>query len=299
MTTETEVSADSYESGSIGRNDGTLVPPSVIIARKQGWQTLNLGEVWRSHQLLWMFVSRDYKVRYKETAVGLLWVVLQPLIMMLIFTTFFSLLGAQPGVSGVPYSVTTYAGLLLWNLFATAMSKGGDSLFENQALIRKVYFCRLIIPLTPALVGLIDFCAAFSLLVAMMAYFSVGFTWHMFFAPLFVLLTTIFAFTASLWLSALSAAYRDVRIALPFCTQVLFFISPVFYSAYSVVPERWRSLYFLNPLAGIVEGFRWAVFGGTVLPVKGVIFSSISGVLLLIAGLFFFRRMERNIADWV
>ncbi|MCP4654138.1 MAG: ABC transporter permease [bacterium] len=265
-----------------------------------GWVPLRLGELWGFRELLYFLVWRDVKVRYKQTALGAAWAVIQPLFTMLVFSIFF---GRLAGIgerieSGVPYPIYTYCALLPWQMFATAITTAGNSLVNEQRLISKVYFPRLIVPMSSVLAGLVDFSVAFVILLVMMVYYGVYPGWEIIALPGLVLLVVLTALTVGVWLSALNVHYRDFRYTMPFLTQFWLFITPVAYPS-SLVPERYRVLFSLNPMAGVVDGFRWALLGQEDPPGLDFWVSAAMVVLLLIAGLYYFRRMERTFADIV
>ncbi|MDH7499866.1 MAG: ABC transporter permease [candidate division NC10 bacterium] len=270
--------------------------PVVTIRPSRGWVSLNLRDLWEYRELLYFLIWRDVKVRYKQTALGAAWAILQPFLTMVIFTVFFGRLAKVPS-DGIPYPVFAYTALLPWQLFAHALSESGNSLVANQQLIKKIYFPRLVIPISAVLAGLVDFGIAFIVLLAMMFYYGVTPTVAALSLPLFLLLAIATALAAGLWLSALNVQYRDVRYTIPFLTQVWLVGTPIAYSS-SLVPERWRGLYGLNPMAGVVEGFRWALLGkGGVGPL--ILASALVVVVLLVGGLVYFRRMEKSFADVV
>jgi lipopolysaccharide transport system permease protein len=269
--------------------------PSVRIAPASGLSFPDLGEVWRHRELLQFLVWRDVKVRYTQTVLGAGWAVLQPLLTMIVFSVVFGRLANVPS-DGLPYPIFAFAGLLPWQMFAFALTESTNSLVASQAVITKVYFPRLIVPLASIAVALVDFGIAFIVLIAMMVWYGVGLRPAVVLLPLFLGLTILTAVSAGLWLSALNARYRDIRYAVPFLTQIWLFLSPIAYPA-SLVPEKFRWLYGLNPLAGTVEGFRWALLGSPA-PQPAMIAVSASVVLCLLAGgLVYFRKTERTIAD--
>ena len=272
-------------------NTPTIIQPS------KGWIALNLRELWDYRELLYFLVWRNVKVRYKQAALGILWVILQPLLTMVVFSIVFGQLAKLPS-DGIPYPIFTFTALLPWQLFAYAVNESGNSLVANQQLITKVYFPRLIIPISAVLTGLIDFSVSFFVLLALMFYYRIFPTLALFTLPLFILLAIATAFAVGLWLSALNVRYRDVRYVIQFFTQFWLFVTPVAYSA-SLIPERWRVLYGLNPMTGGVEGFRWALLGrGRDLEL--LLFISVFVVIvLLLGGIFYFRRMEKTFADVV
>jgi lipopolysaccharide transport system permease protein len=280
----------------------TTAPPSaaadvLIIQPSHGWLKLNLGELWNYRELLYFLVWRDVKVRYKQTALGAAWAILQPFMTMVVFSVFFGRLAKIPS-DGVPYPVFAFTALLPWQLFAYALAESSNSLVASQNLITKVYFPRLVIPIAGVLAGLVDFAIAFVVLLGLMWYFGIVPTAAIALLPLFVLLAIMTALAVGLWLSALNVKYRDVRYTIPFLTQFWMFVTPVAYPS-SLVPERWRALFGLNPMAGVVEGFRWALLGKAHSPGPLLIVSIVAVVVLLIGGLMYFRRMEATFADIV
>ncbi len=270
-------------------------PPIILIRPSRGWTDLRLGDLWEYRELLYFLVWRDLKARYKQTLLGAGWAILQPLLATLIFSLVFGYLVKVP-TQGIPYPIFAYAALLPWNYFADALRRSSTSVVNSAHLISKVYFPRLILPLSGVIWSLVDFGLAFIVLIGMMVYYQVAPTPALLLLPALVLLAMATALGVSLWLAALNVQYRDVTYLIPFLTQVWMYATPVVYSS-TLIPERWRALYGLNPMAGVVESFRWALLGqgqppGPLLWVSvGVVF------LLLIGGLFFFRRMERTFAD--
>ncbi len=271
--------------------------PTRIIEASSGWAPLKLRELWRYRELLYFLIWRDVKVRYKQTALGGAWAILQPVATMLVFSIIFGYLARVPS-DGVPYPIFTYAALLPWQLFAHALTESGNSLVMNQQLLKKVYFPRLLIPIAAALAGLVDVGCAVLVLVGMMLYYGIALTPAILLLPLFVLLSLAAAIAVGLWLAALNVQYRDVRYTLPFLTQLWFFATPVAYSS-SLIPEPWRVWFGLNPMAGIVDGFRWALLGTSAGGAMLTLTSLLVVVVLLIGGVFYFRRMERSFADLV
>ncbi|MDB5311160.1 MAG: type transporter [Gemmataceae bacterium] len=274
-----------------------LSPPVTRIRPGRGWRAVDLREVWRYRELLFFLSLRDIKLRYKQTALGVAWAVIQPLFTMAVFTVFFGNLGKLPS-DGQPYALFVLAALVPWQLFAYALTQSSNSLVAEQRLITKVYFPRLIVPLASVLSGLVDFLVAFGLLLIGMAVFGVPLSWAVLAVPVFVALAVLTALAVGLWLSALNVQYRDVRFTIPFLTQFWMFLTPVAYPA-SLVPAAYRPLYGLNPMAGVVEGFRWALLG-TAAPDWGLVAVSAGvAVALLTGGVFYFRRMEKTFADVV
>ena len=269
----------------------------LIIRPSRGAVRLDVRDLWEYRELLFFLVWRDVKVRYKQTVLGVTWVVLQPLLTMVVFSVFFGRLAGIPS-DGVPYPVFAYAALLPWQLFSTALGGASGSLVGSQHLIQKVYFPRLIIPLATVLSGLLDFAVSFGVLVALMVYFRVAPTAAVVATPAFLLLAVMTALAVGLWLCVLNVRYRDVRYAMPFLMQFWLFATPVAYPS-SLVPERWTLLYGLNPMVGVVEGFRWALLGTATQPGPLVLVSTLVVVALLIGGLAYFRSAEATFADVV
>ncbi len=269
--------------------------PVTVIKPTTGWVPLNLKELWRHRELLYFLVWRDLKVRYKQTVLGVGWAILQPLLTMIIFTIFFGKLARIPS-EGVPYPIFAFTALVPWTFFAHALSQASRSVVDQQHIITKVYFPRLLLPLSSILSGLVDFSVAFLVLIGMMFFFKIPPTPLLWITPLLVLAIILTALSVGLWLSALNVEYRDIKYVVPFLTQVWLFLSPVVYPS-SMVPEKWRLLYGLNPMAGVIEGFRFVLLGkGTLYPPMLWASFSVIGVLL-IGGLYYFRRMEKTFAD--
>jgi lipopolysaccharide transport system permease protein len=263
----------------------------------RGFFKLDLVAVWEFRELLYFLAWRDVKLRYKQTVIGAAWVILQPLMTMAIFTVIFGHLANMPS-DGLPYSIFTYTALLPWNYFSQAISRSGASLVGDSNLVKKVYFPRLIIPLASVLSPLVDFFVSFLLLIVMMAWFGVTPGLGFLALPLFLLLAVMTALAFGLWFSPLNAKYRDVGHTIPFLTQFWMYASPVAYSV-SLIPEKWRLIYSLNPMTGVIEGFRWALFGKES-PAFGVMaVSALVVVALLLGGVVLFKRIERTLADIV
>ena len=271
--------------------------PKLIIRPSKGWVPLKLKELWEYRELLYFLIWRDIKVRYKQTVLGAAWAIIQPLFTMIVFSIFFGRLAKIPS-DGLPYPIFAYCALLPWQLFAHALTESGNSLVASQNLITKVYFPRLVIPISAVLAGLVDFVIAFVVLLGMMFYYGIVPTAATLTLPLFILLAVATALAVGLWLSALNVQYRDVRYTIPFLTQFWLFTTPIAYPS-SLVPEGWRTLYGLNPMAGVVEGFRWALLGTENAPGPMVAVSVAVVVALLVGGLYYFRRMEKTFADVV
>lgn len=280
-----------------GAGAGSAAADVVVIAPSRGWRALDLGELWRARELLYFLVWRDVKVRYKQTAFGAAWAVLQPVFTMLVFSLFFGRLARVPS-DGVPYPLFTFAGLVPWTFFAYGLAQSAHSLVGSQQLITKVYFPRLVLPLAGVLSGVVDFALAFVVLVGVMAYYGITPTPATLLLPFFVLLALVTSLGVGLWLSALNAEYRDVRYVLPFVTQIWLFVTPIAYPS-SLLAGPWRTVYALNPMVGVVEGFRWALVG-TGRPPGGMLAAScVAAAVILAGGAFYFRRMERTFADVV
>jgi lipopolysaccharide transport system permease protein len=274
-----------------------MIEPTVRIRPPGSWISFDWRELWEYRELLYFLVWRDVKVRYKQTALGVLWVVLQPLATTLIFSVIFGNLAKIPS-ENLPYAVFALAGLVPWNYFAGAFSRGGTSLVGSANLLSKVYFPRLIIPIASMASGLIDQAIVFGLLIVLMLFFGIVPTLAIVTLPFFLLLAIATALGVSLWLSALHVQYRDVGYLIPFIGQFWMYATPVVYPA-SMIPAQWRILYGLNPMTGVVEGFRWALFGTGAGPDAMLFVSVVMVAVLLVSGLFFFKRMEDSFADVV
>jgi lipopolysaccharide transport system permease protein len=268
---------------------------AIVIEPSKGWAALHLEDLWRFRELLYFMVWRDLKVRYKQTALGASWAILQPVLTMVIFSIIFGRYAGMPSDS-LPYPIFTFTALLPWNYFANAFTTAGNSLITNTQLISKVYFPRLIIPVATTLVGLVDFMLAFVVLGLMMVYYRIWPTWNVIFLPAFLALAVITALGVGLWLSALNVQFRDIRYVIPFLAQFWLYATPVAYSS-SIIPDRWRWLYGLNPMAGVVEGFRWALLGKAETPGLLLLASTIVALVICVSGIFYFRRTERGFAD--
>jgi lipopolysaccharide transport system permease protein len=269
----------------------TMIRPS------RGWAGLNLRELWRYRELIYFLVWRDIKVRYKQTLLGAAWAILQPFLTMVVFSVFFGELVGMP-TGGVPYPIFSYTALLPWQLFEGGISKAGASLVASRNLLTKVYFPRMSVPLAPVVAGLVDFALAFLVLLGMMVYYGMRPTFAVLTLPLFLVLAMITALGAGLWLAALNVSYRDVGYVIPFLVRVWFFTTPITY-AISIVPAAYLPLYALNPMVGVVEGFRWALLGSAAPSIWLVLPSVAVSIALLVSGALYFRRMERTFADVV
>jgi lipopolysaccharide transport system permease protein len=270
---------------------------TVLIEPRRGIFDLDLQPVWQYRELLCFLVWREVKVRYKQTLIGAAWVVLQPLMTIAIFTIIFGVFANIPS-DGLPYPVFAYAALLPWTYFAEGVTRSSVSLVSDANLIRKVYFPRLIIPLASVLTPLLDFFLSFVFLLAVMLWFGMSPTRGAIFLPLFLSLTVMTALAVGLWLSALNVKYRDVRHTVPFCVQFWMYASPVVYPV-SLIPEKWRFIFGLNPMTGVIEGFRWGLLGKQTPDIMVISVSTIVVLVLFLSGLIFFRRMERTFADVV
>ena len=271
--------------------------PTLRIQPSSGWGSLGLGELWAHRELVYFFIWRDLKVRYKQTALGATWALLQPLATMIVFSLFFGRLAKMPS-DGVPYPVFSYAALVPWLFFANGLAQGANSLVGNAHLLTKVYFPRLALPLSSLLAGGADFLVAFVGLVGLMAYFGIALTSRVLFLPAFILLALVTSLGVSLWLAAVNVQFRDVRHTVPFLTQFWMFATPIAYPS-SLLLEPWRTFYGINPMAGVVEGFRWALLGVDSPPGTMVAVSAAVAVTLLVTGAYYFRRVERTFADIV
>jgi lipopolysaccharide transport system permease protein len=269
--------------------------PVVLIQPRKGWLSFELKAVYQYRELLYFLIWRDVLIRYKQAAIGVAWVVLQPLLTMVIFTVIFGQFAKLPS-DGLPYTVFSFTALLPWNYFAQAISRSGISVVGNANLISKIYFPRLIVPISGALGPLVDFAISFVILLGMMAWYGIAPTWGILMLPFFTLLAVVTAVAVSLYLSALNVKYRDVGHAIPFLVQFWMYASPVVYSV-TIIPQKWRLLYSLNPMVGVIEGFRWALLGKErpdfAVMAMGVVVAS----LLLLVGLIYFKRTERFFAD--
>lgn len=276
----------------------THQPTTIYIKPAHGLAALNLRDLWVYRELVFFMIWRDLKVRYKQTALGAAWAILQPLLTMLVFTFLFGTV-AKLGSDGVPYPIFSYTGLLPWGLFATALNSASRSLTSNHNMITKTYFPRLVLPMASVLGGLVDFAIAFVILIGLMIYYHITPGWNALWAlPLFTLLSIVTALGVALWLSAINVQYRDVGYALPFISQFWMFLTPIAYSS-SVVSEKWQIAYALNPMAGVVNGFRWALLGSGNPPDILVAISAAIALVILFTGLIYFRNMERTFADTI
>ena len=271
--------------------------PRIRLQRSDGWRALNLREIWQYRELLYFLSWRDIKVRYKQTLLGVLWAIIQPFFTMVVFSIFFGKLAKIPS-DGIPYPIFAFAALVPWTLFANALTQSSNSLVQSANLLKKVYFPRLIIPISSVLAGTVDFLLAFILLLAMMLFYGILPTVNIVWLPFFLLLTCGTALGVGLWLSAMNVKFRDVRYTVPFLTQFWLFATPIAYPS-SLLSDPWRTLYGLNPMAGVIEGFRWALLGTETAPGSLIVVSVFTMVILLGTGLAFFRRVEKTFADVV
>jgi len=283
MSVETELVPTEFEQSEI------------VISPSQGLFSLELGDLWQYRELFYFLAWRDIKVRYKQTVLGAAWAVLQPLLSMALLSLIFGYFLNLPS-GGVPYPVFTFTALIPWQLFAYALSQSSESLVADRNLITKVYFPRLVVPLSSVAAGLMDFAISFVILIGMLLLFRIPLSWRILTLPVFVLLALLCAMGVGLWFSALNVQYRDVRYALPFLTQFWFFATPIAYSI-EIVPENWRWIYSLNPMTGVVEGFRWALLNTDYTVGPTVLISSVIVLLVFIGGLAYFKRMEDKFAD--
>ena len=269
----------------------------VTIEPPKRWVSINFRELWEAREVIYYLTLRDLKVRYKQTALGAAWILVQPLAAVVVYSLLFGRVAKLPS-EGLPYPIFILTALIPWNLFATGVTRGADSLVASSPLLKKVYLPRLVLPLARILGGLIDFFLSFFLLIIMIAWYHVRPSGHVLYLPFFLALAVMAATGTAFWLSALNVRMRDVQQAVPFLVQLWFFVSPVAYSS-SIVNSKWRLIYGLNPMAGVAEGFRWALLGTRSLPASMVAMSFATSILLLVTGAFFFRKMEQTFADIV
>jgi homopolymeric O-antigen transport system permease protein len=269
--------------------------PRTLLVPSRGWVSLKLSELWEYRELLYFFIWRDVKVRYKQTVLGVAWAILQPFFTMVIFSLFFGRLAKMPS-DGVPYPIFSFAALIPWMFFANGINQASNSLVANSNLINKVYFPRLTIPIASVLGGLVDFVPAFLMLLGMMLYFGIYPTIHVLWIPAFLLLALATSLGVGIGLSALNVHYRDVRHTVPFLIQCWLFATPIAYPS-SLLPEFWRTIYAINPMVGVVEGFRWALLGTETTPGPMIVVSSLVALALLLGVALYFRRTERSFAD--
>jgi lipopolysaccharide transport system permease protein len=271
------------------------IAPVTRIEASRAWPSLKLGELWAYRELIYFLVWRDIKARYKQTLLGSAWAIIQPLFTMLLFSLFFGRLARVPS-DGIPYPLFSFCGLVPWTYFSNALTQASNGLVSNSSLIKKVYFPRLAVPTSKVLSALVDFAPGFVILLGMMLYYGVHPTLRMLWVPLFFLLAVVTVLGASFWLSALNVQVRDVERALPFLTQAWLFATPIAYPS-SLLPQPWHTLFGMNPMVGVVEGFRWALLGAHTAPGSMLAVSCFFAVVMLVTGAFWFRRLEKTFAD--
>lgn len=296
LTTESSSKTNQSEAKTDGasRQNPFILPDKPVTVIEPRLSLINLKELWHYRDLLYILTLRDIKIRYKQTILGVLWVVVQPLSMMIIFTLFFGRLAEIPS-DGIPYPLFAYAGLLPWTFFSNALNNSSNSLVGNSSLITKVYFPRMIIPIAAVCAGLFDFLIAFGMLLVLMIYYGIGFSWTLLMLPVLVLITALWTMSLGMLMSALNVKFRDIRYALPFFIQLLLFVTPIIYPL-NFISEKWRWLLMLNPLTGLIEGFRSSIFGKPFdLP---MLFVSICIIFIVsLYSIYTFRKLERNFAD--
>ena len=271
--------------------------PVVVIRPSRGWVSLNLRDLWEYRELLYFLTWRDIKVRYKQTVLGAAWAIIQPFFTMVVFSLFFGKLAKMPS-DDIPYPIFSYAALVPWTFFANGLSQSSSSLVASANLIKKVYFPRLVVPISSVISGAVDFVLAFAVLLGMMLFYGIVPTAAIVWLPLLLLVALVTSLGVGLWLTAMNVQFRDVRYAVPFLVQAWMFATPIAYPS-SLLDEPWRTLYGINPMAGVVEGFRWALLGTETAPGPIVLVSALVAVGLLVSGAFYFRRMEKTFADVV
>ncbi len=269
----------------------------IVIRPSKGWVSLKLKDMWEYRELLYFLIWKDVKVRYKQTVLGIAWAIIQPFMTMVVFSIFFGRLAKMPS-DGIPYPIFSFAALVPWTFFANGLNQSSNSLVASAHLIQKVYFPRLIIPISTVVSGTLDFVIAFGVLILMMFYYGIFPTANILWLPGFLFLAWMTSLGAGLWLSALNVEYRDVRYVVPFLTQFWLFATPIAYPS-SLLREPWHTVYGLNPMVGVIEGFRWALLGKAEAPLSLVLSSVCAALFLLVTGAFYFRRMERTFADVV
>jgi lipopolysaccharide transport system permease protein len=267
----------------------------VLIEPSRGWVALKLSELWEYRELLYFFVWRDIKIRYKQTVLGASWAIIQPFFTMVIFSLFFGKLAKVPS-DGIPYPIFSFAALVPWTFFSNGLLQGSNSLLTNSNMVKKIYFPRLSLPIAAVLAGGVDFLLSFLVLLGMMVFFGLAPTWNVVWLPFFTLLALVTSLGVSFWFAALNAQFRDIRYIVPFLIQAWLFVTPIAYPS-SLLDEPWKTLYGINPMAGVVEGFRWALLGTDTAPGPIILVSSLVAILMLISGLYYFRRMEKTFAD--
>jgi lipopolysaccharide transport system permease protein len=272
--------------------------PHLRIQPSKGWVSLQLREIWRYRELLYFLTWRDVKVRYKQTVLGASWAILQPFLTMIVFSLFFGRLAEIPS-DGIPYPLFSYAALVPWTFFASGLANSSNSIVTNGNMIKKIYFPRLIVPISSILSGVIDFLLAFAVLIVLMLVYGVLPTVNIIWLPFFVVLALVTSLGVGLWLSAMNVQFRDIRYVVPFLVQFWMFITPIAYPSSLITDPLLRAVYSINPMVGVVEGFRWALLGTDTAPGAMILVSSIAAILLFVTGMFYFRRMEKSFADVV
>ncbi len=281
----------------VNKFDDESAPWDIVVHSSSRWSSLHLDELWAYHELLYFLIWRNLKLRYKQTILGAAWAVIQPFFAMVVFSIFFGGLAHIPS-EGVPYPVFSYAALVPWTFFANALTQGSNSLIEQEQTITKVYFPRLLLPMAAVLSNLLDFAIAFVILIGMMLWYGLVPTAAVWTLPIFILMATLTALGVSIWLSALNVRFRDIRYVTAFLIQVWLFATPVAYPS-SLLPEKWRALYGLNPMAGVVEGFRWALLGNVHVSFALLSISFVVVIGVLAGGLYYFHSVEDTFADVV
>jgi lipopolysaccharide transport system permease protein len=266
-----------------------------VVKPSKGWISLKLGELWKYRELIYFLIWRDIKVRYKQTILGAAWAIIQPFFTMVVFSLFFGKLAKVPS-DGLPYPIFAYAALVPWTFFANGLNQSSNSLVGNANLIKKVYFPRLVVPISSVISGLVDFVLSFIVLIGMMLAYGIFPTINLVWLPFLMLLTLVSGLGVGLWLSALNVQFRDVRYTVPFLTQFWLFATPIAYPS-SLLSEPWRTLYGINPMVGVVEGFRWALLGADTAPGPIIVISALVALVLFIGGAYYFKRMEKTFAD--
>jgi len=276
---------------------GSAQLPILRIEPSHGWVSLKLHELWEYHELLYFLTWRDIKVRYKQTVLGAAWAIIQPFLTMVVFSLFFGRLAKMPS-DGIPYPIFAYAALVPWTFFANGLTQSSNSLVGSANLIKKVYFPRLVVPISSVISGVVDFVLAFSVLLGMMLFYGIVPTVNVVWLPFLLVLAFVTALGVGLWFSAMNVQFRDVRYTVPFMTQFWLFATPIAYPS-SLLSEPWRTIYGINPMVGVVEGFRWALLGTDTAPGPVIMVSSLAALSILVGGMYYFRRMEKTFADVV
>ncbi len=281
----------------MSHSSSEVAKPLIHIRPKKGWQLVDFRELKQYRDLFYFLVVKDIKVKYKQTVLGGLWAIIQPFFAMVVFTLFFGKLAKMPS-DGIPYPIFNYTAMVAWVYFANSIAMSGNSLIGNTNLISKIYFPRLIVPLTPVLAGLLDFFIAFVVLIGMMLYFHIYPTITILLVPFLVILMMLIGSGVGMFLAALNVKYRDIRYVIPFLLQLWMFCSPIVYPS-SIVPEKYQLIYALNPMTGVIEGFRFALLGTIEFPILEILISVIGSIVLFAFGLLYFKQMERHFADIV